>query len=359
MKAGWGAKPLEECLDRLTVPAKIPRKKFQQSGPFRIISQEAEFINGYWGEEKDLCKLPNPVVVFGDHTQVKKYVDFDFVVGADGVKVLNPKDFLNAKFLLYFLEANPFPSLGYARHYRHVKSLPVPLPSLEEQKQIVAILDKAFAGLERARENAEANLKNARELFESYVEFSIRNDPTTSSIKTLPHIGQNLDSRRVPITKSARVSGDIPYYGASGIVDRVRDHIFDEDILLVSEDGANLLARTYPIAFSVTGKSWVNNHAHVIRFGDRDTQDFVELYLNSISLEPYVSGMAQPKLNQKALNSIPIPMPDRTKCKEIVSNCLEIKGESRKLSNNYERKITGLDQLKQSLLQKAFAGELT
>ena len=138
-------------------------------------------------------------------------------------------------------------------------------------------------------------------------------------IRTLDVLCENLDSKRIPITKSSRNSGDIPYYGASGIVDYVADHIFNEDLLLVSEDGANLLARTYPIAFSITGKTWVNNHAHVLRFAEESTQRFIEYYLNSISLEPYISGMAQPKLNQKALNSIPIPVPPLPEQKRIVS----------------------------------------
>jgi len=118
---------------------------------------------------------------------------------------------------------------------------------------------------------------------------------------------ENLDSKRVPITKKDRITGKYPYYGASGIVDHVKDYIFDEDLLLVSEDGANLLARTYPIAFSVTGKIWVNNHAHVLKFTDKYSQKYIEYYLNSIKLDTYISGMAQPKLNQKALNNIEIP----------------------------------------------------
>ena len=127
--------------------------------------------------------------------------------------------------------------------------------------------------------------------------------------KTLNQISINLDNRRVPITKSVRSCGKFPYYGASGIVDYVADYIFDEDTLLISEDGANLLARSSPIAFPASGKYWVNNHAHILKFPSLITQRFVELYLESISLDAYITGAAQPKLNQKALNSIPIPYP--------------------------------------------------
>ncbi len=138
-------------------------------------------------------------------------------------------------------------------------------------------------------------------------------------IKKLGEVCENLDSKRIPITQSKRTKGDIPYYGASGIVDYVSDYIFDEDLLCVSEDGANLLARTYPIAFSISGKTWVNNHAHVLRFKNFSTQKFVELYLNSIRVDDYVSGMAQPKLNQAMLNKIPIPLPPLPEQQRIVS----------------------------------------
>jgi type I restriction enzyme S subunit len=94
---------------------------------------------------------------------------------------------------------------------------------------------------------------------------------------------------------------------ASGIVEYVDGFVFDEDLLCVSEDGANLVARTYPIAFPISGKTWVNNHAHVLRFDNACTQKFVEVYLNSIKLDEFLTGMAQPKLNKAMLDKIPIP----------------------------------------------------
>ena len=173
--------------------------------------------------------------------------------------------------------------------------------------------------------------------------------------KNLGDICENLDSKRVPVTQSSRKAGIIPYYGASGIVDYVADYIFDEDLLLVSEDGANLLARTYPIAFSITGKAWVNNHAHVLRFAESTTQSFVEYYLNSISLEPYVSGMAQPKLNQKSLNSINIPIPPLPEQKRIVSIVDEaFEGIDRAIANT-KKNLTNARELFESYLNAIFS----
>ena len=137
-------------------------------------------------------------------------------------------------------------------------------------------------------------------------------------IKMLGEVCENLDSKRIPITKNKRIAGKYPYYGASGVVDYVDDYLFDENLLLVSEDGANLLVRTYPIAFSVSGKAWVNNHAHVLKFPNLVSQHFIEFYLNSLPLDSFVNGMAQPKLNQKSLNSIPVPAPPLPEQKRIV-----------------------------------------
>lgn len=238
-----------------------------------------------------------------------------------------------------------------------LKAITIPLPPLEEQRRIVAILAEAFAGLDRACVNAETNMQNARELFKSYLVQLFRQGSWPR--KTLPEVSENLDRMRVPVTKGERAPGNIPYYGASGVVDYVADFLFDEELLLVSEDGANLLARTYPIAFSVSGKTWVNNHAHVLRFANSSFQEFVRLYLNSISLEPFVSGMAQPKLNQAQLNRIPIPVPGEEECTEVVLKAETLFRESESLRDSYKNALRDLDDLRQSLLHRAFAGELT
>jgi type I restriction enzyme S subunit len=188
----------------------------------------------------------------------------------------------------------------------------VPLPPIEVQREVAKVLDR-FADLEAKLETElEAELEARRQQYYHCRDqlFGV-SAPTmqTSKWKALGEIAINLDSRRRPVTRGARTPGNIPYYGASGIVDYVSDYIFDGDYLLVSEDGANLLARSSPIAFSISGKSWVNNHAHVLAFESDVTRRFVELYLNSIDLSGYVSRAAQPKLNQANLNKIPIPVP--------------------------------------------------
>jgi type I restriction enzyme S subunit len=118
----------------------------------------------------------------------------------------------------------------------------------------VSLLDETFAALTKVHANAERNQVNAREVFEA-VQKEIFSNGKGWKETTLGEIAENLDSQRIPVTKRDRKEGKYPYYGASGIVDYVDKFIFNDDLLLVSEDGANLLARTYPIAFSISGKT--------------------------------------------------------------------------------------------------------
>ena len=212
----------------------------------------------------------------------------------------------------------------------NLEKIQIPLPPLEVQKEIVADIE----GYQKVIDGARAVVDNYRP--------QIVVDPDWP-LRSLGDLAQNLDSRRVPIAKASRKEGPFPYYGASGVVDYVNDYIFDDDILLVSEDGANLIARSTPIAFSVSGKCWVNNHAHVLRFKSLGTQKLVEVYLNAVSIEDFVTGSAQPKLNQQALNSIPVPMPHDIATQHQIVGELEseqaLVEANRELIDRFEKKI--------------------
>ncbi|MCQ2239105.1 MAG: restriction endonuclease subunit S [Bacteroidaceae bacterium] len=198
--------------------------------------------------------------------------------------------------------------------FSQLAKIEIPLPPLPIQQEIVRILDT----FTEAQANLEQELELRKKQYEYYRNQLLTFDENVEK-KTLDQISINCDRRRKPITSSKRVAGIYPYYGASGIVDFVEGYIFDGDYLLISEDGANLLARSTPIAFSISGKTWVNNHAHVIEFENRETRRLVETYLNSIDLTPWITGGAQPKLNQEKLNTIPIPIPSLQRQQEIVS----------------------------------------
>lgn len=139
-------------------------------------------------------------------------------------------------------------------------------------------------------------------------------------------ISINMDSERIPLSVTQRRKLDkiYDYYGASGIIDKVDQYLFDRPLMLIGEDGANLLARTKPIAFIARGKYWVNNHAHVIDFPNGIDMKYMTFYMNAINLAAYVTGTAQPKMNQARMNSILIAIPPLAEQHRIVAKLEEL-----------------------------------
>jgi type I restriction enzyme M protein len=252
-----------------------------------------------------------------------------------GLAAIRPKENIELYYLFYMLRSlngiikgnggAVFDSISRDQ----IKGIEIPLPPLEIQEQIV----KEIEGYQKIIDGAKMVVDNYKP--------TISIKPEWEMVE-LGGLYKNLDGKRKPVTKSDRTKGIYPYYGASGIVDYVEDFIYDEELLLVSEDGANLLARSTPIAFSVNGKIWVNNHAHVLKFENRDTQRYIEIYLNSIDISMYVTGAAQPKLNQQSLNRIFIPLPSLNKQAEIVKKIdleLQLVLANKQLITIFEQKI--------------------
>ena len=134
------------------------------------------------------------------------------------------------------------------------------------------------------------------------------------------------DGERIPVSKEERDHREklYDYYGASGVIDKIDGFIFDKPLLLIGEDGANLVNRSTPIAFIARGKYWVNNHAHVLDGTTVDFLRYIGLYINAIDLKPYVTGTAQPKMNQAKMNSIPIALPPEAEQIRILTRVDEV-----------------------------------
>ncbi|MBN1450461.1 MAG: restriction endonuclease subunit S [Anaerolineales bacterium] len=136
----------------------------------------------------------------------------------------------------------------------------------------------------------------------------------------------NRDAERIPLSVNERETrrGEFDYYGASGVIDSIDDYLFDKPLLLIGEDGANLINRSTPIAFIARGKYWVNNHAHVLDGLTEELLLYVCLHINAISLEPYITGTAQPKMNQAKMNSIVLSIPPEQEQHRIVAKVDEL-----------------------------------
>jgi type I restriction enzyme S subunit len=171
----------------------------------------------------------------------------------------------------------------------------------------------------------------------------------------------NRDAERKPVSKKDRnlhAQKIYDYYGAAGAIDKVEEYLFDEKLLLIGEDGANLLSRSKPNAFLANGKYWVNNHAHVIDAIDKSMLDYLAFYINAISLDDFVTGTAQPKLNQENLNKIPIPLPPLAEQQRVVAKIEEAFAEIDAIEKNKELLKTHIKQTRQKILDLAIHGKL-
>lgn len=356
----WSEKQLKDVLDYERPENYIVTDTNYQKIGTPVLTANKSFVLGYTPEENGIFN-DVPVIIFDDFTVDKKYVDFPFKVKSSAIKILKTRGKNNLKLIFEVMNQIKFAASEHKRYYISAyQNLFVRLPEPKEQQKIadcLSSLNELITTEAQKLDTLKAHKKGLmQQLFPAEGEtlpklrFPEFWDAGEWDIKPLGEVGENLDSRRVPITEQDRVKGEIPYYGASGVIDFVKDFIFDEDLLCVSEDGANLVARTYPIAFSISGKTWVNNHAHVLRFKERSTQVIVENYLNSIKLNDFLTGMAQPKLNKAKLDIIPIPLPDLPEQQKI-ADCLSSIDE---LTTAQTQKLDALKAHKQGLMQQLF-----
>ena len=171
----------------------------------------------------------------------------------------------------------------------------------------------------------------------------------------------NRDGERKPLSSSVRSKQNekkYDYYGATGVIDKIDSYIFSEKLLLVGEDGANLLSKIKPNAFFAEGKYWVNNHAHILDATDKSLLDYVIVVINSISLDNYITGSAQPKLSQERLNKILLPLPPLSEQHRIVEKIEELLALVDDLETNKTDLQSYIKQAKSKVLEMAVRGEL-
>ena len=324
-----------------------------------IIPEEIELINWDEGAENTFTKVFHAGdVLFGRRRAYLKkaaLAPIDGICSGDITVISAIEDKICPRLLPFIIQNDKFfdfaveksaGSLSPRVKWQHAKEFEFELPEMEQQEKLAELLwavnDTKTAYKKLQKQTDELVKSQFIEMF---------GDPDTNSkglpIAKLPDLGENLDNKRIPITGGDRKKGEYPYYGASGVVDYVADYIFDDDLLLISEDGANLVARVTPIAFSSTGKVWINNHAHVIKFKSMAMQCYVENLLNIMDISSYVTGTAQPKLNQAKLNSIPIPVPEEEQIREYLAfvkqsdkSKFELEQSIAELTATYKRIIT-------------------
>ncbi len=369
----WEEKTLHEVLNKVKYTSKIQSKLYKDKGKYPIISQEDVFISGYWDNPSDVYHVKHPIVIFGDHTKVVKYIDFDFVLGADGVKILDPTKDINAKFLYYWTKYVPLRNLGYARHYKLLSEKTMHFPPLPEQERIVAKLDKAFEAIDKVKANAEQNINNAKELFNDTLDSKIRTLYKNSSTQKLSEVcdvrdgthdsPKYLDKRGHPFVTSKNLKNDkidmekITYISDSDfekINERSKVDIGDVLFAMIGTIGN-------PVVITEEPDFAIKNVALFKNINKLEPQ-YLKFLLKSpsvlLKMQLEANGTTQKFVSLKYLRNFMVPVPSLSEQQKIVEKLDVLQEQTKQLEAIYTQKIKECNELKQSILQKAFRGEL-
>ena len=304
------------------------------------------------------------------------------------VQKLRPRSHINSKFLHYFMncplarEQYKYQSettTGLANlNTQSINELFISVPPKQEQAQIANFLDRKTDEIDRFIADKEKLIALLNEqkvaTINRAVTKGINSDaklkptgvawlgeiPEDWEIRRLKYELESLNKRRIPLSGPERgtmKNRRYDYYGASGIIDKVDDYIFDEPLLLIAEDGANLLLRNLPLAIIATGKYWVNNHAHILK-PYRGNLYFFAYLLESMRYDQYISGSAQPKLTQDKLANIKISVPPVNEQWKIIN---VLNRETEKIDTaiaRAQKEIYLIREYHQALISEAVTGKI-
>lgn len=241
-----------------------------------------------------------------------------------------------------------------------LNQLPLWLPAVDEQRRIADFLDDRVARIDQIITARRQQLLSVELAHHSQVAELVTGEGDQWLQGSVRRFLISEDRRRIPLSTEERATrqGPYPYYGASGVIDHVDDFLFEGPRVLLSEDGANLLMRSSPIAFVAEGKYWVNNHAHILMAPD-SAYEFWAARLEALDVSPWVTGSAQPKLTIDAAMSLPLSAPaDPATRRALGQEVQRCAAESLRHRIALKRSVDLLNEYKQSLITAAVTGEL-
>lgn len=325
-KTKWKQNIMSDCIKTVKVKDAVQKKDYQRYGQYPIISQEKDFISGYCDSIENLNSI-GEVVIFGDHTRVLKFVDFDFCVGADGVKVIRPNSDINTKYLFHFLKWVDIPSNGYSRHFKFLKELNISYPSLSIQQAITSELDAIQTMIDGYKAQIADLDALAQSIFLDMFGNVSMNDKSWNIIPMgkLGDFKNGLNYNKGEQGKSIKIIGVGDFQNIKSLssfndissieVEHISEEylLHNEDIVFVRSNGnKNLVGRcleVYPNDAEVTFSGFC------IRF--RKSVEISNKYLIALLTDSGFkkthllksNGIGIQNINQKLLSSLPIPVP--------------------------------------------------
>ena len=379
MKSGWVTKKLGEvCESMPTRDCQIQQNEICKTGRFPVVSQSENFIEGYTDFEKAVAVFP--IVLFGDHTCCVKYIDFPFVVGADGTKLLWTAC-EDVKYLYYaVLDASTSLMDGkYRRHFKDLKKIEMPFPPLTEQKRIVKKIDAAFEKIDALKANAEKNLANAKELFQSVLDEAMRpkkgwvekrlgevgeyrKGPFGSSLTKRMFVPKGPTTIKVYEQKNAiRKSATLGEYYITQeyFNEKMRGfEVLPGDVIVSC---AGTIGETFIMPENIE-RGIINQALMRMRLSALIDKSYFLYYFDHI-----LKKSANELSNGSAMKNIPpfsvfkqlaIPVPSLPGQREIVKRLDILSEKIRLLDQNYTKQIADCAEMKQAILKEAFVGNI-
>lgn len=366
MKEGWEYRNFESCLVKVPKQVQVKSKDYKKEGRYPIVSQEAELISGYWDDETIVYKHKEPVVIFGDHTKNIKFIDFDFVVGADGTHILNTKTDINAKFFYYVLKNIKLRELGYARHYKLLKEKSIPVPPPSEQQSIVDYLDAAFDKIDAMKANAEKALNEAKALFQASLKEML--EPKEGwEYKKIKDVGSVIGGTTPNTNVAEYWNGTLCWIspaeldGSHYLYDsrkKITEAAVKAKSLKLLPVGTVILSSRAPIGKVVINKvpTYCNQGFKCVICGKEVYNEFLYWWLwgKTEFLNSLGTGATFKEISKKVVEEITIPVPPLSEQQSIVTTLDSLKSKVDKLQENYDKISQECDALKQAILRQVF-----
>ncbi len=374
---GWEWVEFSKVFDNPTSkPYQIQKSEYLDDGLLPIIDQGKEFIIGHTNSIEKKYSNKSNCIIFGDHTRQIKYVDFDFVIGADGTKILKEKDSnkFDLKFLYYQFTSKKIDSLGYSRHFKLVKEMFFAIPPLSEQQRIVSKLDLLFKKIDKAIALHQKNMDEA-DVFMA----SILNE-VFGELEEKYEVKKVSDGLKKILTGTTPPKKDEKYYNNPSINWYSPSDFGKSKVLTVSKNMINPIALTDKkvkiyekntlllVAIGATvGKIGVikeeassNQQITAMKFKDDIDVDFTYYWFYYIkqTIINTASAATLPIINQSGIKDLKFIIPPLQIQQKVVKYLDEISEKIEKVKSIQKDKMDSLKALKASILDKAFRGEL-